>query len=233
MARRKAIKLQQPPLQTEERQEHRNRIKAITPGQAELIRAIQDNELVLCDGPAGSGKTMVSIGVAVDYLVAGKFKKIIITRPTIECGNELGFLPGNQDEKLYNYLIPAFDCLSKFLSKSEIAEAKNSGKLETAPLQFMRGRTFDDTIVIADEMQNSSFDQMKMLITRLGKNCKIVVSGDIMQSDLKSREYGALEDFMKWLSDLAGIGIVHLKDTDIVRNPLIGKILKRIEEFDD
>jgi phosphate starvation-inducible PhoH-like protein len=187
--------------------------------------------IVLCTGPAGTGKTMIACHEAIKSMKSKKINKIVITRPTITVEESIGYLPGSLEDKLYPFMIPIYDYFLEFYTKDQITTMISNGRLEVAPLAFMRGRTFDDCFIIADEMQNSSKNQFKMLLTRLGQNSKMIITGDLNQNDLG--EINGLNNFLKLLAikypdhDFQKDGIEHIKldETCIKRHEIITKIL--------
>jgi len=194
--------------------------------------------IVLCTGPAGSGKTMIACHEAVKSLKAKKINKIIITRPTVTVEENLGFLPGSLEDKLYPFMIPIYEYFQDFYTQDQITSLIHNGRLEIAPLAFMRGRTFSDCFVIADEMQNSSPNQFKMILTRLGENSKLVITGDLQQNDIGNNN--GLNDFIKLLNKKYTLSDERVKDgfehivldsTCIKRHEIIHKILEMYEEF--
>lgn len=205
-------------------------------GQADYIAAIKRADITICVGPAGSGKTICAVGTAVQLLREGKINRIIFCRPLLGAGEDSGSLPGDMKEKLAPYLIPLFDELRGFASYAEIAEWQNTKPeiLEVAPLQFMRGRTFKDgCFIIFDEAQNATMEQMKMILTRLGENSKMVITGDLKQSDLPIKKRGALghcvERFVRMEDD--GLELIHLHMCDVVRHELIPKMMDRLVDL--
>lgn len=191
-----------------------------------------DIPIVLCTGPAGTGKTMIACTEAISLLRLKKINKIIITRPTITVEENIGFLPGNIEEKLFPFMIPIYDYFSEFYNKEQVKMLISKGKLEIAPLAFMRGRTFSDAIIIADEMQNSSKNQFKMLLTRIGQNSKLIITGDLQQNDL-GKDNG-LNDFLDLLDreyktnefkNNDGFDHINFDNTDVKRSDIITKIL--------
>lgn len=208
---------------------YRNRLKPRTENQKEYIRTIAENTITFCQGLAGSGKTHIAIGMAIEYLLDDKVNKIIITRPVLEAGEKIGYLPGTAEEKLHPYLLPILDEVHHFISMAQYASLKLNNKIEVVPLGLMRGRNFHNAFIVADECQNASYDQLKMLLTRIGQNSKMVLTGDIGQSDLTRHLQGGFIDLIRALNDIEGIGIAQLESCDIIRNPIIAKILARLE----
>ena len=208
----------------------RRRVTARTPNQKKVLQSIKSSDITLCEGPAGSGKTHLSVGAAVEYFLRGDVEKIVVTRPIVQAGERIGFLPGTAEQKLDPYLQPVFDEFSYFLSQSEIAELKNSKKLEVVPLALMRGRNFHKAFIIGDEMQNATYDQMKMFITRMGMDSKLIISGDSKQSDLEYKHRGAFTFCLQQLVNIDRISICYLEGKDIVRNPIIPIVLERLDE---
>lgn len=211
---------------------YRNQLKPRTKNQAEYIRTVAENSITFCQGVAGSGKTHIAIGMALEYLLSDKVKKIIVTRPIVESGEKIGYLPGTAEEKLHPYLLPLLDEINHFVSPGIYSGLKNSNKIEIVPLGLMRGRNFHNSFIVADECQNASYDQLKMLITRLGNDSKMVLTGDTSQSDLHKHLRGGFFTMLSVLSDIEGIGLAHLDFSDIVRNPIIGKILNKLDSFE-
>ncbi len=212
---------------------YRNRLKPRTDNQAEYIRMIAENTITFCQGLAGSGKTHIAIGMALEYLLDDKVKKIIITRPVIEAGEKIGYLPGTAEEKLHPYLLPILDEINHFISPSHYASLRLNNKIEVVPLGLMRGRNFHNAFIVADECQNASYDQLKMLLTRTGNNSKMVLTGDVGQSDLHKSQRGGFAEMINALNDIDSIGIVQLLGSDIVRNPIIVKILGRLSQIEN
>lgn len=212
---------------------YRNRLKPRTENQKEYIRTVAENTITFCQGVAGSGKTHIAIGMALEYLLEDKVKKIIITRPVVESGEKIGYLPGTAEEKLHPYLLPVLDEILHFIPMSHYAALKLNNKIEIVPLGLMRGRNFHNSFIVADECQNASYDQLKMLLTRIGNDSKMVLTGDISQSDLHRSMRGGFLDLIKGLRDMEGIGLSQLFNIDIIRNPIIGKILLRLEQLEN
>lgn len=211
---------------------YRNRLKPRTDNQKEYIRTIAENIITFCQGVAGSGKTHIAIGMALEYLLDDKVKKIIITRPVVESGEKIGYLPGTAEEKLHPYLLPILDEIAYFIPISQYASLKLNNKIEIVPLGLMRGRNFHNSFIVADECQNASYDQLKMLLTRTGMESKMVLTGDVSQSDLHRSIRGGFIDLINALDGLNSIGISLLNNSDIVRNPIIGHILSRLENYE-
>lgn len=212
---------------------YRNRLKPRTENQKEYIRTIAENHVTFCQGVAGSGKTHIAIGMALEYLLDDKVKKIVITRPVVESGERIGYLPGTAEEKLHPYLLPLLDEVNHFIPTSLYASLKTTNKIEIVPLGLMRGRNFHDSFIVADECQNASYDQLKMLLTRLGNGSKMVLTGDVSQSDLNKHMQGGFYTMTSVLAGVDGIGVSYLDFSDIVRNPIIGKILGRLDSYEN
>lgn len=209
--------------------QYRNRLKPRTENQKEYIRNIAENTITFCQGLAGSGKTHIAIGMALEYLLEEKVNKIIITRPVLEAGEKIGYLPGTAEEKLHPYLLPILDEIHHFITMSHYASLKLNNRIEVVPLGLMRGRNFHNSFIVADECQNASYEQLKMLLTRIGHNSKMVLTGDVGQSDLSRHLQGGFIDLINILDGIEGIGIAKLESIDIIRNPIIVKILARLE----
>ena len=203
-------------------------IYAKTSGQHQLIEALKASELVLCVGPAGTGKTYLSVIYAVSLLKKGDIKKIILTRPVVEAGENLGFLPGDLKEKIDPYLRPLYDALNDVLGLEQVDKMIEKGIIEIAPLAYMRGRTFDDAFVILDEAQNTTRSQMLMFLTRMGFRTRMVVTGDETQVDLK--QSSGLTHAVQTLRNIKELQFVHLTKLDIVRHPLVQKIIEAYEK---
>ena len=204
-------------------------IRAKTMGQRMYINAMKQNDLVFGIGPAGTGKTFLAVVYAAKQLRLDKVKKIVLTRPAVEAGESLGFLPGDLKEKVDPYLRPLYDGLNTVLGQEQAARYIERGIIEIAPLAYMRGRTLDDAFVILDEAQNTTHAQMKMFLTRLGFGSKMVVTGDRTQIDLPRGINSGLKEAVKRLSGVSGIRIIELDQTDVVRHPLVSKIVARYE----
>lgn len=212
---------------------YRNRLRPRTDNQKEYIRTVAENTITFCQGLAGSGKTHIAIGIALEYLFDDKVKKIIITRPVLEAGEKIGYLPGSAEEKLHPYLLPILDEINYFISPAQYASLRLNNKIEVVPLGLMRGRNFHNSFIVADECQNASYQQLKMLLTRTGQNSKMILTGDIKQSDLNRNLQGGFIDLIHALDGIEGIGMSQLHASDIVRNPIIAKILGRLDSYED
>ena len=191
-----------------------------------MVRAYFNNDLVFAAGPAGTGKTYIAIALAVRALKNREVKKIILTRPAVEAGERLGFLPGDLKEKLDPYLLPLYDALGDMIPVKRLQEFMNDGTIEIAPLAYMRGRTLDRACVILDEAQNTNIGQLKMFLTRMGNDAKFIVTGDATQVDLPNKADSGFISGMNMLKNIKGIGTVIFTDNDIVRHPLVTKIIK-------
>jgi phosphate starvation-inducible PhoH-like protein len=205
-------------------------IRAKTFGQREYINAIRKNDLVLGIGPAGTGKTYLAVVMAVNALKNNQVKKIVLTRPAVEAGESLGFLPGDLKEKVDPYLRPLYDALHDVLGQEHTLRMMEKGIIEVAPLAYMRGRTLEDAFVILDEAQNTTISQMKMFLTRLGFNSKMVVNGDRSQVDLPKGVRSGLETAIEVLNDVKGCSLIFLDHTDVVRHPLVQRIIVAFEK---
>tara|TARA_R100000008_G_C3518425_1_gene132656 strand:- start:93 stop:755 length:663 start_codon:yes stop_codon:yes gene_type:complete len=203
-------------------------VTAKTENQKDYIRGIVENNIIFCSGPAGSGKSFISAGIASDHLHKGNIEKIIITRPLVCTGKDIGSLPGELQEKINPYLVPMRENLKHFLGAWNYNKYYNEGRIVFEPLEMMRGRTFHDTYMILDEAQNCTFDQIKMFVTRMGQNSKVLINGDIKQTDL-TRNRSGLESCMHKLNNIEGVSICELDHSDIQRNDLIAKVLRVLE----
>lgn len=210
----------------------KNRLKPRSINQKEYIRTVAENTITFCQGVAGSGKTHIAIGMALEYLIEDKVEKIVITRPVVEAGERLGYLPGTAEEKLHPYLLPLFDEINYFLQMQHYSKLKVGRKLEVVPLGLMRGRSFHNAFIVADECQNASYDQLKMLLTRIGIDSKMVLTGDVDQSDLQKHQQGGFLKLTERLTGLTGVGLSELHTTDIVRNPIIADIVYRLDSYE-
>ena len=207
-------------------------IKAKTVGQKQYVDSIRKNTIVLGVGPAGTGKTFLAVAMAVRALREKQVNRIILTRPAIEAGEKLGFLPGDLQSKIDPYLRPLYDALYEMMGTENYQKLVEKGTIEIAPLAYMRGRTLDDSFIILDEAQNATPEQMKMFLTRLGFNSKAVVTGDLTQTDLPRGQKSGLSSAVKILSGIEDIGIHYFSDRDVVRHRLVQKIILAYEKYD-
>ena len=207
-------------------------ITARTENQQKLVKAFDENDLVFATGPAGSGKTFVAIALAVRALKNKEARKIILSRPAVEAGEKLGFLPGEMKDKLDPYLQPLYDALQDMIPAAKLKEYMENNVIQIAPLAFMRGRTLNDAIIILDEAQNTTTHQIKMFLTRLGMNAKMIVTGDVTQIDLPPSTTSGLIQAMRVLKDVKGIGRVQFDKKDIVRHKLVQRIVEAYDQFD-
>ena len=208
-------------------------VKAKTLGQKKYIEAIRNNTIVLGVGPAGTGKTYLAVALAVAAFRAKEVNRIILTRPAVEAGEKLGFLPGDLQQKVDPYLRPLYDALFDMLGPENFQRYQEKGCIEVAPLAYMRGRTLDDSFIILDEAQNTTPEQMKMFLTRLGFGSKIVVTGDITQIDLPDGKRSGLVDVMRILKIIEDIDIVKFTEKDVVRHKLVQDIIKAYEKYEE
>jgi phosphate starvation-inducible PhoH-like protein len=207
----------------------KRRIAARTPGQAVYIRALRESELVFGLGPAGTGKTYLAVAAAVDLLMTGQVERIILSRPAVEAGERLGFLPGDLRDKVDPYLRPLFDALNDMLPADQLARRLGTGEIEVAPIAFMRGRTLARAFVILDEAQNTTPMQMKMFLTRLGEGSRMVVTGDPSQVDLPQGTRSGLAEALETLAGVEGIAVVRFTDRDVVRHEFVARIVRAYE----
>ncbi len=207
-------------------------IKAKTVGQKKYVEAIEKNTITLGVGPAGTGKTFLAVAMAVKALREKRISRILLTRPAIEAGEKLGFLPGDLQSKIDPYLRPLYDALYEMIGTEAYARFVEKGTIEIAPLAYMRGRTLDDSFIILDEAQNATPEQMKMFLTRLGFNSKMVVTGDLTQTDLPSGQKSGLAAAVKILADIDDIAIHRFSDRDVVRHKLVQKIILAYEKHE-
>ena len=206
------------------------RAKPKTKGQRRYVQAIAANPITFGLGPAGTGKTYLAVAMAVEALTSNKVKRIILTRPAVEAGERLGFLPGDLQAKIDPYLRPLYDALYDMLPAERAERLMEQGTIEVAPLAFMRGRTLNDAFIILDEAQNTTAEQMKMFLTRMGFNSKVVVTGDVTQTDLPSSVQSGLNVARSILQDIDGIGFIEFSKADVVRHPLVAQIILAYEQ---
>ncbi len=205
------------------------KIKARTLNQKKLVESVEKNDMVFAVGPAGTGKTYTAVALAVRALKNKEVKRIVLTRPAVEAGENLGFLPGDLKEKLDPYLMPLYDALRDMIPPEKLGDMIEFGIIEIAPLAFMRGRTLDKAFVILDEAQNTTSMQMKMFLTRMGMTAKFVITGDMSQVDLPHRQKSGLAYALDVLKDVEGIGVVRLGQSDVIRHSLVKRI---VDAFD-
>lgn len=209
------------------------KIVAKTPTQRKYIQAIRENDIVFGVGPAGTGKTYLAVAAAVAHFKKGKINRVILTRPAVEAGEKLGFLPGTLQEKIDPYLKPLYDALFEMIEPEKVNSFLERNIFEIAPLAYMRGRTLNDAFIILDEAQNTTREQMKMFLTRLGFGSKVVITGDITQIDLPSKEKSGLVEALKILRGIKGIEIVEFSREDVVRHRLVQEIIRAYEEYEN
>ena len=207
-------------------------IKAQTANQRKMVELMEKNDMLFAIGPAGTGKTYTAVALAVKALKEKEVKRIILTRPAVEAGENLGFLPGDLKEKLDPYMQPLYDALRDMIPFERLDSYIEKGVIQIAPLAFMRGRTLDNAFVILDEAQNTTHNQMKMFLTRMGKNAKFVVNGDPGQIDLPRRQVSGLKEAMLTLKEVKGIGFVYLDDKDVLRHRLVKQIISAYKSFE-
>ena len=207
-------------------------IKAKTFNQKKLVDSMHGNDMVFAIGPAGTGKTYTGVALAVSALKEKKVKRIILTRPAVEAGENLGFLPGDLNEKLDPYMQPLYDALRDMIPNEKLKSYIEKGIIQIAPLAFMRGRTLDNAFVILDEAQNTTHAQMKMFLTRMGKNAKFMITGDPGQIDLPRRIISGLKEVLLILKDTKGIKIIYLDDKDVIRHPLVKKVIEAYKSIE-
>ncbi|CEH29642.1 phosphate starvation-inducible protein PhoH [Aneurinibacillus migulanus] len=205
-------------------------IRVKTLGQRHYVTSIKKKDIVFGIGPAGTGKTYLAVVMAVTALKANRVKRIVLTRPAVEAGENLGFLPGDLQEKVDPYLRPLYDALQDLLSTENMTKYMERGIIEVAPLAYMRGRTLDDSFIILDEAQNTTPEQMKMFLTRLGFGSKMVITGDVTQVDLPRGKKSGLQDACRKLEGIEGISFVYLTGMDVVRHPLVQKVITAYEQ---
>ncbi len=208
------------------------RLKPKTSGQREYVEAISNNDITFGIGPAGTGKTYLAVAMAVAFLKAKKVKRIILTRPAVEAGERLGFLPGDLQAKIDPYLRPLYDALFEMIDAERFDQYLQAGIIEVAPLAFMRGRTLNDAFIILDEAQNTTPEQMKMFLTRMGFNSRVVITGDVTQIDLPKAQKSGLKESVQILKGIQGIFMQFFRESDVVRHPLVARIIKAYEISD-
>ncbi|WP_435578695.1 PhoH family protein [Gilvibacter sp.] len=208
-------------------------IKPQTVNQRKLVETMRKNDMVFAIGPAGTGKTYTGVALAVKALKEKEVRRIILTRPAVEAGENLGFLPGDLQEKLDPYMQPLYDALRDMIAPEKLASYIEKGVIQIAPMAFMRGRTLDNAFVILDEAQNTTHAQMKMFLTRMGKNAKFMITGDPGQIDLPRRTISGLKEALLVLKDIKGVGIVHLDDKDVIRHRLVKKVIAAYNQIEN
>jgi phosphate starvation-inducible PhoH-like protein len=203
-----------------------------TPAQQRYLKSMLEHDIVISIGPAGTGKTYLAVAVAAAAFLEKKVRRIVLVRPAVEAGERLGFLPGDLAEKVNPYLRPLHDALYDILGFEKVGKMMERGTIEVAPLAFMRGRTLNESFVICDEAQNTTPEQMKMFLTRMGNNSKVVINGDVTQVDLPAGRTSGLREAQTVLADVDGIKFVHFDERDVVRHPLVQRIVSAYERFD-
>ncbi len=208
-------------------------IKPRTENQSRYLEEIEKNAITISIGPAGTGKTYLAVASAISALLSKKVSRIILARPAVEAGESLGFLPGDYEEKVQPYLIPLYDAIYEMMQARKIQEYVDNGIIEIAPLAFMRGRNLKDSFVILDEAQNTTHTQMKMFLTRIGENSKAVITGDVTQIDLQDITTSGLVELQDILENLEDISFVYLNESDVVRNPVVEKIVRAYQKYEE
>ena len=208
-------------------------IKPRTANQSEYLRGIEENVITIAIGPAGTGKTYLAVASAISALLSKRVSRIILARPAVEAGENLGFLPGDYEEKVKPYLIPLYDAIYEMMPQRKMQGYVDNGIIEIAPLAFMRGRNLKDSFVILDEAQNTTHTQMKMFLTRIGEGSKAVVTGDITQIDLPDKKTSGLIELQDILTNLGDISFVYLNESDVVRNPVVEKIVRAYKKYEE
>ncbi len=209
------------------------KIKPQTANQRKLVQLMYENDMLFAVGPAGTGKTYTGVALAVKALKEKQVRKIILTRPAVEAGEKLGFLPGDLKEKLDPYMQPLYDALRDMIPAEKLESLIEKGVIQIAPLAFMRGRTLDNAFVILDEAQNTTHSQMKMFLTRMGKNAKFMITGDPGQIDLPRHVLSGLKEALLILKDVGGVGIIHLDDKDVIRHKLVKKVISAYKSIEN
>lgn len=207
-------------------------IRAKTFRQRQYIQAIRTRDLTFCSGPAGTGKTFLAVVIAVQALLANQYERLILTRPAVEAGEKLGFLPGDLQQKVNPFLRPLYDALYEFIEPEKIPALMERGVIEVAPLAYMRGRTLSNAFVIVDEAQNTTPAQMKMVLTRLGFRSRMIVTGDMTQTDLPMNQQSGLAVALKILQNIEGIAFCEFSQRDVVRHPLVQRIVAAYEQYE-
>jgi phosphate starvation-inducible PhoH-like protein len=213
--------------------ESKNKVKGLTEGQQDYLDAINENVVTLCSGLAGTGKTYIAVVRAVELLQEGQYKRIVIARPAVECGKSLGFLPGNEDEKVAPYMRPIKDILHELIDAKQLEEYIKNETIEFCALTYMRGRTLNNCIMILDEAQNATWEELMMFLTRIGKNSKIIISGDETQEDVFHKALAQCLCKFDTKPYIREIEVIYLDVEDIVRNGLIRKIIKRMGKYEE
>jgi phosphate starvation-inducible PhoH-like protein len=207
-------------------------VKVLTPGQKRYVEAIEKNEIVIAKGPAGTGKSFLAVAMGISFLRNNMVKKIVLTRPVVEAGEKLGFLPGDIQQKVDPYVRPLYDFLEELLGQERLLKYIERNIIEIVPLAYMRGRTFKDSFVLLDEAQNTTPIQMKMFLTRFGFGSKMVVTGDVTQTDLETNKMSGLIHAWKILQGIKGIAFVELTEEDVVRHDIVKEIIKAYEKWE-
>ncbi len=205
------------------------RIYPKTQNQADYVELLRTHDMVFCTGPAGSGKTFLAVAEALRLVLSKQMQGIVLTRPVVEAGESLGYLPGDLDQKISPYLRPLYDAMESVISRESVRRLVDSGIIETAPLAYMRGRTLSNKVIILDEAQNTTVEQMKMFLTRMGERSKMFITGDVTQIDLPRKIRSGLTHALELLSSVEEIGMMRMTESDVVRNPLVRKIVKAYE----
>ncbi len=208
-------------------------IRAKTFRQRQYIQALRKNDLTFCTGPAGTGKTFLAVVVAVQALLATQYERLILTRPAVEAGEKLGFLPGDLQQKVNPYLRPLYDAINEFIDPEKVPSLIERGVIEVAPLAYMRGRTLNNAFIIVDEAQNTTPAQMKMVLTRLGFRSRMVVTGDMTQTDLPMNQQSGLAVALKILQNVEGVALCEFSQKDVVRHPLVQRIVAAYEQYEN